>query len=344
MDWIKKNYDKLLLALFGLFALVVGALQLMGGSEDETANKKITEKSELGPDKSEETKKALADLSANVGKAVWSPLKTSEHRTAHLFTASPVVQKAGIDQPVALLDDAAPEMREGVPNWWLYENGLKLERDDILSFDTDGDKFSNKEEWEGKSNPRDPDSRPAFWAKLRLIEILEDKYEIRNRGIEGTPDKPEIQLSRLQPLGPNGKVFGKLDYHVGDVAFDDDKRFKIVKVEDREIVDATGQKSIVKHVVLTDSKNPAGAALAIPVRQTLNLPTFRAKVKGLLSEKESIAKEGEDLTLPDFPGIKVQVKKINPPDPKDPKSEGSIEIEYTEPGKPKGKAQLKLTK
>jgi hypothetical protein len=343
MDWIKKNYDKLLLALFGLFALVVGGLlsaEAFGGSEDQKT-KPVTEKSELGPDKSDEAKKALADLTANAGKAVWSALPLKAHRTAQLFTASPQVQKAGTDTPVALLDEATPELREGIPNWWLYENGLDLTRDDVATSDFDGDKFTNLEEFVGKSNPRDPDSRPPFWAKLVLVDIPEDKYDIRNKGIEGTPEKPEIQLSRLVPLKVNGTPAGKLDYHVGDVAFEDDKRFTILGIKEIE-KDVGGQKQMVKHVILKDSKT--GKEIAVGVRETVSLPTYKVTIKSTLSGKEDTKKEGEDLLLPDFPGVKATVVKIIPTDANDPKSEGAVEIKFSEPGKGEGKALLKLTK
>ncbi len=345
MDWIKKNYDKLLLAIFGLLALVVGGMLSAGalGGSDEQQTKPVTEKSVLGPDKREEIQKALADLTANAGKPVWSALLIKAHRTAQLFTASPQVQKAGIDTPMQLLDEATPELREGIPNWWLYENvGDLLTRDDVASMDPDGDKFTNLEEFVGKSNPRDPDSRPPFWAKLALVAIPEVKYDIRNKLIEGTPEKPEIQLSRLVPLGPNGRVMGKLDYHVGDVAFEDDKRFTILGVKEIE-KDVGGQKQLVKHLILKDSKT--GKELAVGVKETLSLPTYQATLKSTLSGKEETMKEGDELPLPDFPGVKAIIEKITPPaDPPDPSNPGNVEIEFTEPGKPKGKALLKLTK
>ena len=68
---------------------------------------------------------------------------------------------------------------------------------------------------------------------------------------------------------------------------------------------------------------------------------IKATIKSTLSEKEDTKKEGEELLLPDFPGIKATIEKITPADAN---GEGSVEISFSEPGKPKGKAQLKLTK
>ena len=340
MDWIKKNYDKLLLGVFGLFAVGVGGLLASNslGSDEATGTNKVTEKSVLGPDKIEETKKALEELTAK-RTAVWTFLPISEHRTAHLFTASPAVQKAGADTIVQLLDAETPPLREGIPNWWLYENNLDLTRDDVATQDPDGDKYSNAEEFEGKSSPSDPDSRPPFFTKLHLIEIIEDKYEIRNRGIEGN----DISLSRPQPLpmvnGAPGAPLSSLQFHVGDTIFKDDNRFKITGVEDRN--DKDGKP--VKNVILSDTKN-GNKELAIPVKETLNLPTYQAKIKSMISEKEGTYKEADEFSPPDFPSIKVTIEKIIPADPANPESPGIVEISFTEPGKPKAKAQLKLTK
>jgi hypothetical protein len=328
MDWIKQNYEKLLLALFGLFALAVGSLlSLKAFSSGEAAEAAVAgkEKSELGQDKSADVQKTLADLTSFDGKPIWSSVKMGEHRSARLFTAAPTVEKAGVPEAIALLDDAAPNIREGVPNWWLYENGLDLTRDDVLSMDSDNDRFTNKEEFEGKSNPRDSASSPPFYAKLALVEIIEVKYEIR---FGGAIDN-DLQIKRLVPQ-INGRSPGKLDYKIGDTLFEDDKRFKVSKVEDRE-AEVGGQKQMVKHLILEDTANPT-KPVVIAEKTTFNLPTYRAKVKSLLSGAEDTKAEGEELTFPEFPGIKINLEKI---------STDAVEINYAEPGRPQGKAQLK---
>jgi hypothetical protein len=345
MDWIKKNYEKLLLGVFGLFALAVGGLiaaENLGGSEDES-KKVATEGSALGTDKKAETEQALTELAANVGKPVWNELIIAPHRTAHLFTASPQVRKAGVDNVLQLLDPATTELREGIPNWWLYENGIDLTRDDTASRDDDGDKFTNLEEFQGGSNPRDPESRPGFFAKLSLEEVVEVPYEIKNRAVEGA----DISLSRTKPvagLTPDGRAakISSLQYHVGDVLFGDDSRFKVKAVDSRE-KEVKGQRQMVAHVILIDTKN-ADKEIVIAVGDSVNLPTYEAKIKNNLSGKEDVYKIGEEFSFPEFPGVKINIEKIIPADPNDPKNPGIVEIKYSEPGKPPAKTQLQLKK
>lgn len=330
MDWIKKNYEKLLLAVFGIFALAVGAMLSLSASEtsETTDSGKITEKSDLGPDKTEDTKKALENLTRPDQAKIWKSVALGEHRSARLFTASPTLDK-GDGNVITLLDDSAPVVREGVPNWWLYENNLDITRDDILSLDDDGDKFTNKEEFIGKSNPHDTDSRPPFYLKLQLAEIVEDKYEVRFSGAIGT----DLQIKRLSPVDATGRQPGKLNYKIGDVLFDDDKRFKITKLEERD-VEVTGQKQKLNCVILEDILNPNNP-LVVAERQTQNRPTYRAKIISTISGQAETKKEGEELSFSDFLGIKILLKKILP--------SGSVEIEYSEPGKPSNKASLELT-
>jgi hypothetical protein len=338
MDWIKKNYDKLLLGAFGLFALGIGGWLSLGAfnasNEEATTAGKITERSELGPDKIEETTKALASLLAPPATGgIWKSVAMGEHRFARLFTASPTLEK-GAGNVITLLDDSAQVVREGVPNWWLYENNLDITRDDILTLDDDGDKFTNFDEFIGKSNPHDTDSRPAFYIKLRLTEIIEDKYEVRFSGAIG----PDLQIKRLSPTLADGRQPGKLNYKIGDVLFDDDKRFKISKVEEREI-DVAGQKQKVNCVILEDMLNPNNP-LVIAERQTGNRPTYRAKIVSTISGQSETKKSGEEMVFNDFLGIKILLKKILPPGT----TPGSVELEYSEPGQPTGKASLELTK
>ena len=331
MEWIKNNFEKLLLAVGGLFALITGGwLSLSAFSESEGGGKdKVVERSELGPDKTADIAKALTDLTAFADKPVWSSVKLGPHQSIRAFTASPMLAKAGVDDAIRMLDEAATPIREGVPNWWLYENGLDITRDDILKLDTDNDKFTNLEEFQGGSDPRNPDSQPEFYTKLRFIEKIEIPYEIKFSGVDGQ----DISVRRVKPLMENGTPANRLDAKVGEEIFKDDKRFTIKGIEDREAT-VDGQKAIAKHLILVDSLNP-DKPVVIQEKATVNLATYQAKIKSLISGSEDTKKEDQEFKLPDFTGYKIRLTKIG---------EDFIEIEYTVPGKPVKKAKLMLTK
>lgn len=333
MDWIKKNYEKLLLGTFGIFALLVGAgVSISAFLADEGGTQSTaSEGRKLGDTQSESAQKALAQLAELSGKPIWTSPKVGEHGKAAAFTGSPEVQKVGVEQPYKIF--TSEPLRPPVPNWWLYQHDLDITITSILKDDPDGDKYTNLEEWEGKSNPRDPQSKPAFYAKLVLESIQEEPYTIR---FSNAVDDTELQIKRLVPLF-QGRPPGRLDYKIGDTLFDDDKRFKITKLEARQHKDATGQTKLVQHVILEDSLNP-GKPVAIPVKSELNLPTYRAVVKSSLGNTSSQPTlEGRDIVIADFPGVNMTLKKITPASPGNP---ASVEIDYTETGGKPGNFKL----
>ncbi len=330
MDWIKSNYEKLLLGLFGVLALVIGgwlSFCAFTGAAQDGPTKVNDTKYEPGKYLTEDTQKALAKIGENLQ---WNPVKISDHEKARLFVSSPVVEKAG-EEPTNILKPDAKSLRADVPNYWLYENDLDLTRDDVLALDTDNDTFTNLEEFQGNTNPRDPSSKPKPYMKLQLAEIIPVPYEIRFSTANGA----DLAVRRLAPLDVQGKQPGKLNYKIGDVLFDDDKRFKILNVEVRDLPKGTEVEK-VEHLILEDTINTAGNPIVIPIRTTLNRPSYTAKVRSSLSGEETITKEGDEIKLPkDFPTIKFRLIKIG---------EGFIEVEMAEPGKPVEKAKIDLKK
>lgn len=340
MDWIKKHYDRLLLGIFGTFALVSGGLLSAKafGNLDGPKPKSTAEGEDLGEDRSKTVQESLTRLAADKGKPIWSFVKLDDHKQARLVTANPLVEKAGNPTPIAILNAGSMPLRGVVPNWWLYENNLDLTRDDILDLDNDGDKYKNGEEFgtdpsgSGLSNPGDPDSQPPFYVKMQLVEVVEEKYEIRFVGQNGA----DLGIKRLSPLDKEGKQPGTLTQKVGDVLFADDKRFKVIKAEN---------EGGTNFVFLEDTVNTSGNPVKIAEKATINRPSYRAKVKGMFTNTEAEVKEGGEIVLPDFPSYKIRLDKIHLDRAADPGGENdSIEIEFTKPGQPKPeRASIKRT-
>ena len=64
------------------------------------------------------------------------------------------------------------------PNEWLEQNGLAITETDVLTQDADGDGFTNRDEWEGHSNPADKDSHPPYVAKLKLRSFAREAFPL----------------------------------------------------------------------------------------------------------------------------------------------------------------------
>jgi len=313
MEALKTKYDRILLGFSALAALVIGGLLIfnMLSFKDKLAPppKSGKEAANLGPDKSADIAKATTALNTEVKRLV-------QHlpggKVADLFVSTPVVKTAdGV--VIALLDDAATALRPPISNAWLYTNELDLTRDDIAQQDDDADGYTNQEEFEGKSNPRNRTSVPDFYTKLRYKECVKEplslKFAIYNGG--------EIQLSRTEPK-PSKSAFMK----EGET-FPVDPRFKIVKVEMREVAEG-GVTSQKPFLILEDALAPKAPPLEIRLGQTIEHPKLTAKIVDELSGKDFTLAEGQEFELPKLPGTKILVVKV---------TEDSATISFILPGK-----------
>jgi hypothetical protein len=325
MNWIKANYDRLLLGVFGIMALLIGlllsfkAFTAAGEAEETVPKGEVTDRYNPGEYLTANTQASLKSLSSELK---WTPVKMGAHDTARLLTSTPIVEKSG-ETPVPILAENSKPLREGVPNWWLFQNGLPLVQDNVLQEDTDGDGYENKLEFEGGSDPRNPKSMPKWHAKVRFAELVKDPYKIKFNTII---DK-DIQLRRTAP-----NPVGKLNYHVGDEAFDDDKRLKIVSVG-QAVVEGSNPPAQVNVLTIEDKVNPVGSPFTIKEKEEVDRPTLRAKLRSLFDNEEVTVREGEQIKLKAFPNIQIKLLKIN---------EDSIEVEFYEPGKPAEKAKIAL--
>ena len=313
MEAIKTQYDRLLLGLCALTAVVIGVLILLKipalKSQFTPPPKPGSTLSNLGPDKAADVAQTLEVLGKSV---VREPLRLPGGRVAELLVSSPVVKSAD-GQEIPLLDANAAQLRPPIANSWLYDYDLDLTRKDIAELDDDGDGYTNLEEFEGKSNPRNRTDVPPFYTKLAYKECVKEplslKFAIYNNG--------EIQLSRTEPK-PSKSAFLK----VGDV-FPVEPRFKVTKVEMRESKEAgiTDQKPVL---IIEDANAKEAPPMEIKLGQTVERPKLSARIADTLSKKEFTLKEGEEFELPKLIGTKILVKKL---------TEESVIISFIPPGK-----------
>jgi hypothetical protein len=233
----------------------------------------------------------------------------------------PLIQRATIDAVVDALDPNEAPVRPPVPNEWLLKYQLDITRSKILDQDPDNDKFTNGEEFAGNSNPVDPQSRPNAVMKLKLAEILQDKCEVRFMA-NGPND---FQFRRTREEGNKTSLIPVL----GQFLWEDDKRFKWLEVKNG--VDAENKP--IKIAVLEDTLVTAGSPFEIKETETVNRPTFKAKILCTQDNTTDTQPEGKPLNFPAFPNIKFTLSKINV---------DSVEIDYVEVGQASQKEVIKL--
>ncbi len=186
--------------------------------------------------------------------------------------------------------------------------------------DTDGDGFSNAEEFVGKSNPKDARSLPAAHTKLVFKEILKDELSLKFVSYISDSD---LQIQRTAPAAKKFTAFTK----VGDnfaIEKGGEAVYQISKVEKREVKDG-GITDIKPVVILTDIKNPKAKPLEIVLGKVLDLPTLRARITNTLG-KDEVAEggEGAEISFPSVPDAKYTILKV---------TDQQVDLEYMEPGK-----------
>lgn len=313
MEAIKTKYDRVLLGLCSIIALVTGAMlifKILSFQDQFTAPPKAgKETAELGADKSADLQKAATALTTPVEM---TPKKLEGGRVASLFVSTPVIKTAD-GQIIPLLEESSSQLRPPISNEWLYRYELDLTRDDVAQLDPDGDGYTNAEEFEGKSDPTNRTDVPPFYTKLSYKECVKTplslKFAIYNNG--------EIQLSRTEPK-PVRSAFLK----EGDT-FTVEPRFRIAKVENREVQEG-GQTLLRPFLILEDSEAKGAPPLEIRLGQTVERPKLSAKIVDQLSNKEFVLREGEEFELEKMPGTKILVSKV---------TEESVTISFILPGK-----------
>ena len=112
-----------------------------------------------------------------------APMKGDPAKPLPLFVSVPIVEKGG-----KLYDMSNPKtdpIRPPASNPWLLEHELDFLNAAVLEQDADSDGFSNLEEWEAKTSPRDPAGHPPFSDKLYFVERKQTSYKIEFMAMPG---------------------------------------------------------------------------------------------------------------------------------------------------------------
>jgi len=174
--------------LFGvLFAagLLFAAKVFLGGSE-QTAPELSKGK---GPSK------LLLDQYEILGKK-WDtpePLALKQHKVfvSRLIVLSP---KTG---NIEWLDPEKP-MDDGITPAWKLHYGFSIEDPNLGSQDADNDGFTNKEEFDAKTDPIDSKSRPSILVKLKMVKYTYVPFRIQFKAANRLPDGSlQFQLNLL---------------------------------------------------------------------------------------------------------------------------------------------------
>lgn len=289
MDWIKVNYEKLILAVVALVCLVFGVLHIMqavgySGQFNLTAASK---KRDI-PDP------PTGDIQT-VQRIVGAPflwnvklmdLGEGRSKQVPVFTSVPIVEKD--DTLFDMADPRTQPLRPPVPNSWLLEHKLDYLSSNVLEKDTDGDGFSNLEEFQTspKTSPVDRSVHPPYTDKLVFVERKQKSFFLTY-----TAKNPGVYQVNFKGLG--GRAQSEF-LQIGQTFADG--RFTVVSHEDKMGQNDLGATVDMSELTIKDNTN--GKSFVLVRRQEKNWPEYYASFNFLLEPGEFFVKEGETFQVP----------------------------------------------
>ncbi len=163
-------------------------------------------------------------------------------------------QKGGtIHDVVDIYDPSVEAIHAGIPNEWFLQHGLL----EALSFsngadqDSDGDGFSNREEFDAKTNPADASSLPPLVqaesgkpAKLEVVKVERASAVITVDSMfatDASPTEAGLKIyAKVEDRQPLVKATLKKGESFGLGGNNDPKRFTIIAFEKKNFADSMG--------------------------------------------------------------------------------------------------------
>ena len=170
MTWIRAHYDRvtaLVAVLFLLGSAFFIVRNVSGFSAAFSARPSSPPpKNASPPPKAVEMKEAMESLR--------QPAQWTFNGRSGLF----VPEKHFIDANGLPATLQSADIHPPVPNDWLEQFALPIAEADVLRQDPDADGFTNLEEWQYRTDPRDKASHPAFIAKLRMKSSVREPFHL----------------------------------------------------------------------------------------------------------------------------------------------------------------------
>ena len=178
MEWLKKNYEKAVLAITALVLLACAGLII--------SNVQSFPEQFAGRDSSKPQDNTIKPYPTDVLLAAVDRVKNPRTWGVHdgsLFVSRPYVLKENV-----LIDptESPSNLHDPITNSWLLKHGLPYWESDIKDQDPDEDRFTNLEEFLADTDPRDKASVPPYYTKLQLQKFISVPFRLI---FTGSPDE-----------------------------------------------------------------------------------------------------------------------------------------------------------
>ncbi len=276
MDWPRKNLDKtiLIIAAVVLLACCGAIITSVLSFRDHFA----------GRDGPKPTDRAIKPLPLSALTAALEKLKSPPNWLGHdgsLLVSRPYVLVDG-----SLIDplEGNKNLHEPIKNSWLIKYDLPYWETNVKEQDPDGDHFSNLEEYLAGTDPRDRNSIPPFYTKLRLLRFISKPFRLI---FTGTPDDGQTFTINTRDRGGRTRFVEKDQMIEGTP-------YKVISYEKK-----TDKKNEIEidASILTIENTQTGQKIVLVANKEANDPTSYGEFLYLYDNSKFTVKKDDEFAL-----------------------------------------------
>lgn len=277
------NYDKVVLGIAAFLSLAIAGYlySLKTSFSEKLVEARSTPKAEFGEIPVEKVESAIGNLKTVFN---WvSPVRGN--KPVPLNKSIPIILKEGqlFDMFVE-----TPALRAPMTNKFLRDYDLEYLAPNVGDLDPDGDGFSNLEEFNKQTNPKDSSNHPPVTDKLFFKERIQNSYILALQ----SPDLP-LLVQRTEPT--RGSVF--VQAVPSDFGFDKGAppRFKALVFNKKTTPEGKDVSELEVEDVATKQK------FTLVYKTPFNLAEFQVKLEFRLKVVTELPalKKGETFRLPE---------------------------------------------
>jgi hypothetical protein len=314
MDWLRANYDRAAVLAAALFLILCAGFIFLSASG---FGEKFSALQSLPPPNNKIPASQVLEIVEAMEKlqtpSQWTPSGPSGLFVPEKHFISPDGQPATLQNTL---------LHPPVPNEWLEEFGLPITEADVLTQDADADGFTNRDEWEGHSNPTDKESHPPYVAKLKLRSFAQEVFPlIFSSSVDDTYAINSVNRRRPTQFLQIGEMVAGTKYRLAGYTekYDTDKYGTTIDVSELtlEQVDTQDQVTLVKEKRATSPESVAnflytwdGAERAFAVKKDQE---FSLKPLQEIKYKLLDVQPGKAIIInPQKPNEKIEISPLKP--------------------------------
>ena len=290
MDWLRSNFEKA--------ALIVAAVTLLACCTLVINQVRAFRGLFVGQNSAKSADNTIKPLPIDALVAASEKLGSPQAWTGHegsLLVSRPYVLVDG-----ALIDplEGDKNLHEPIKNSWLIRYDLPYWESNIKEQDPDEDRFSNLEEYLAGSDPREKNSVPPYYTKLRLARFISEPFRLI---FTGSPDDGQTFTVNTRERGGRTRFV-----QAGQMI--EGTPYKVISYEKKT---ETKNEIEIDASILTIENTQTGQQIALVANKEANDPTSFGEFLYAYDNSKFTVKKDDEFALSPEPERKYKLIDIS---------------------------------